>query len=575
MEFEQARQFIEKAATAKEPGRRLSVLEQKILKGSYEGKGYEEIASEFGCTTNYLKGDAGPALWKAVSEWLGERVTKKSFRVTVERKQKELGIEIQEPLLQSQLDDTLTQQSGFKDLPALASKHTSKITYSPYNWSEAPDISSFRGREKEQELLKRWIIDDECRLVTLFGLNGMGKTALAVKVSQEIKEKFEYIIWRSLRQAPSINNLLGEILQLLPSSSTLRHNQDTNNLISGLIKVFQKHRCLLILDNLESILQSGKLVGQYREDYQWYGELFRRVGETPHKSCLLLTSLEKPRGITKLEGNNLPIRSLHLEALKEADARAILQEMGLADENKWNMLIQFYQGNPLALKIVAATIKELLNGQVQAFLDRGSLVFGEICDLLDEPFNRLSNIEKEIIYWLAITNQPVSLTQLEADFWLTPDTSILESMTSLRRRSLVEISLGEEEPKFFLQEVVRQYVTKQLVEQISAEISQLIKTGREGLEKTKLLKSLNLTQSLEVTKEKSLISQIADRLRSLFRSESKIVEPLVNIREKLPQTSTFDIGYARDNIDQLLQELNAPQRQEHELLHQSLVSKTP
>jgi hypothetical protein len=50
-------------------------------------------------------------------------------------------------------------------------------------------------------------------------------------------------------------------------------------LLSLLIRYLQQHRCLLILDNAESILQSGERAGQYREGFAGYGELLRRIGE--------------------------------------------------------------------------------------------------------------------------------------------------------------------------------------------------------------------------------------------------------------------------------------------------------
>ena len=54
-----------------------------------------------------------------------------------------------------------------------------------------------------------------CRLVTLLGMGGIGKTAISIKLAERIQEHFDYIIWRSLRKAPSIQNLLAELLQIV------------------------------------------------------------------------------------------------------------------------------------------------------------------------------------------------------------------------------------------------------------------------------------------------------------------------------------------------------------------------
>jgi hypothetical protein len=468
-------------------------------------------------------------------------------------------------------------EPSVQPLPSLYTLENDKvIAYPRKDFSEAPDVSVFYGRTEELATLEQWIVKERCRIIALLGLNGIGKTSLSVKLAKQIAHKFEHIVWRSLRQAPLIDNLLIHLLEFLSYPLTPDLPEDTNALISELIKAFQKTRCLLVLDNFETILQSEELAGQYCEGYEWYGELLRRVGAENHNSCVVLTSLEKPREITWLAGKTLPVRSWLLKGLNEADAREILKAKGLSGEDKWKTLIQLYRGNPLALKLVATTIEELFNGQVAEFLGRGMLVFGELHDLLDEPFQRLSEREKEIMYCLAIEDQPVSLNTLQSDFWL-PVTArdLFEALNSLGRRSLVETSAEGGESRFSLQRVVMEYVTNQLVEQLSEEIDELRKTGE--IERTRLLRSLNLTKASvkanKATQAQSLLTQVADRLRTIVRSESKILNPLKELLPVLNGKSQLEVGYASKNLLQLLQVLQPSQAQDYELLHQSLVSR--
>ena len=63
--------------------------------------------------------------------------------------------------------------------------------------------------------------------------------------------------------------------------------------ISCLVDYLREARCLLILDNAESLLSGEQRTGQFRPGYEGYGQLFRSVGETRHQSCLVVTSREE------------------------------------------------------------------------------------------------------------------------------------------------------------------------------------------------------------------------------------------------------------------------------------------
>ncbi|MBE9108768.1 ATP-binding protein, partial [Nodosilinea sp. LEGE 07298] len=49
------------------------------------------------------------------------------------------------------------------------------------DWSSAPDDAIFYGRQSELDTLRHWVIEDRCRLITLLGMGGIGKTALSVR----------------------------------------------------------------------------------------------------------------------------------------------------------------------------------------------------------------------------------------------------------------------------------------------------------------------------------------------------------------------------------------------------------
>jgi len=217
--------------------------------------------------------------------------------------------------------------------------------------------------------------------------------------------EFDYVIWRSLRNAPPLETLLKELVQILSSQ------QESHGEISRLMHYLRTSRCLLIIDNVETILQTGS-TGQYQAGYEGYGELFKVIGEVAHSSCLVLTSREKSAEIAVIEGEQLSVRSYRLSGL-QLGAQELLTAKGLlgTDAEK-QQLIQAYKGNPLALKIVSTSIQDLFDGEISKFLEHDIAVFNGIRRLLHQQFERLSHWEKTIMYWLAINREWTSITQL-------------------------------------------------------------------------------------------------------------------------------------------------------------------
>lgn len=440
----------------------LNSLQELVFRGVWEGRTYEEIAENSGYDTDYIK-HVGSELWQVLSRAFGEKVTKSSLRSVLRRRSQQIQVSATPPEITD--INTRADSPQTNRLKATANQRQ--------DWGEAIDVSIFYGRTQELATLEQWIMQDRCRLVAVLGMGGIGKTALAVRLAEQMNDRFEYLIWRSLRNAPPVEDLTAELSQFFSEQQETVLPETVNGRVLRLIECLRSSRCLVVLDNVETILRSGDRTGRYQEGYSGYGQLLRCVAETHHQSCLVLTSREKPVGLLAKEGETLSVRSLQLTGLPTAAGQELFKERGdfWASESEWRVLIDHYAGNPLALKIVAPAIQDFFDSSVSRFLEllnQGTLVLDDIRNLLDQQFNRLSNLEKEVMYWLAINREPVSFPELQADFvHKIPSSEILAALASLQRRSLVQKSVDG----FTQQPVVMEYITEQLVERISTEIT--------------------------------------------------------------------------------------------------------
>jgi len=336
---------------------------------------------------------------------------------------------------------------------------------------EAQQAINFLGRNDELQQLEQWIISDRYQIVTILGMGGMGKTSLASQLAHQLKEEFEFTIWRSLCNAPSFASILTDILQFLSHPLPLELPDNLPAQLDLLMRYLDARRCLLVIDNWESILsdRSGYLSG-YRSGYEGYGDLIRYIGERNHQSCLVVTSREAPPELSRLMGGS--VRSLPLSGLSQQDGLQILarESMG-ANDAEWQEIITHYAGNPLALKIVAAGIRDLLSGDVSqmlALMREGGLTFGDIQDLLQRQFLRLSESEQEVMYWLAIAREPISAISLKENLLsIESKQKLIVTLELLKKRSLIEVMANG----FTLQPVVMEYVNYQFIDKICQEIN--------------------------------------------------------------------------------------------------------
>jgi hypothetical protein len=313
--------------------------------------------------------------------------------------------------------------------------------------TNAPELNYNYGRDSEISTLKSWMVDDRVRLMTIYGLSGIGKTALILKLISEIQREFDYIIYRSLEPLPKLVKLKDHLKHFLAESSA--------SSLPEIIDYFRSSRCLVILDDVQHLFKPGHLSGHYLTEYKDYHNFFQQVATSSHQSCLILSSWEKPGDIDTLEKHNEYTKSLKLEGLGSS-AKDILRQKKLQDESIWDDLIERYQGHPGWLNIISATIMELFDGRAAHLMEREELFLGDIEAKLELQLERLSELEKNVVHWLAIQDEAIAISQTYANLEVSQG-KFWQIMQSLNRRCLVE-KVATKEPAFQLNSIVKAYL---------------------------------------------------------------------------------------------------------------------
>ncbi|MDY6802636.1 MAG: NB-ARC domain-containing protein [Cyanobacteriota bacterium] len=426
-------------------GQHLDSLQKAVLKGTWQGKKYPEIGKTCNRTHHRIK-QVARELWQLMSQELGEDVKQSNFRSI---------LELTAFSYISNLGSDSVQIVGEVNFcrehypHSKATKNRSPSTQKPekrHDLTSAPKYNSPYNRTQELNTLKQWILEENSPIVTIIGLSGIGKTALARQLVEEIKDNFHRVLWRSHRQFPTLNSLKTNLKEFL------HEPQKTKS--QSLINSLNSHRCLIVLDDFQETLTSGELAGTYLLEYENYGKFLKEIGHSSHKSCFLLLSWEKPTEIATLETENCNCHTLQLKSLGSA-ATEIFKAQKLTDENRWLELSDRYSGNPLWLKIIASTIQDLFNGSVAQFLAYPSLFLGDVEPILKEHYRRLSKEEKLVMLWLATQDAAADISSKPPDF--VSDSDFLAAIQSLRKRGLIEKTTEEGSSCFTLQPVIKEY----------------------------------------------------------------------------------------------------------------------
>jgi hypothetical protein len=425
-------------------GEHLDDLQRSILRGAWNGQRYADIADEVGRTEGYIR-EVGAAVWRLLSEVMGETLDKGSFRATLERITNIASKSTYSNVANSSIVVAVNSYSfnlcsELQDTPAL-DIDAEDWDRDRRSLNTMPDTEGTIGQEENLETLTQWAVEEECRLIGLWGLPGVGKSRLAAQLVDRVAENFSAVLWRTLTPETDPPTLAAELTNLLIRGAPPELPQNRPKSQYPLTQLFDRlraERCLLVLDGLEAAFLRGTWAGTWRTEMMGFASWLDWAARGRHPSCILVTSTEAPIDWLPLEEKYKRTRSRTLNGLNPDDGLALLRLENLSAPEAWSTLVEVYRGHPGWLKAAARATQTWFGGNAAEFVSFGSWLSEGVLASLSGLCDRLTDSERHTLCFLAQQSEPVAIAPLRQALNLSP-TQSLTLIESLRRRSLLEI----------------------------------------------------------------------------------------------------------------------------------------
>ncbi|MCE2699723.1 MAG: tetratricopeptide repeat protein [Nostocales cyanobacterium LE14-WE4] len=332
------------------------------------------------------------------------------------------------------------------------------------------NLDYWQGRTEEIANLKLWLNNQNISLIGIEGIGGTGKSMLAAKIYEdETITGFRKRFWADVGYGAIFTDVATQVLQEFGYRVP---NQETE-LLQALVKCLQSGEYLLIIDNLESLLQTNGIWGSL-----FYEDFFKTWVECGGKSTIIVTSRERPE---------LPKRWqwLPLTGLKIEDGVALLTELGI--QGNLTEFVKLVDGFPLLLRFVADLLKEeypqdphlkrlesLGLGNLRQLLTDAKVVGQHRLEnvgmvlVLDASFERLSELQKSLLLNISVYRGVVNAKAAMAVCLGSSETEIERELRNLVKRSFLSEKLIDDGRWFEFQPVVLEYVRYKAGDQTEA-----------------------------------------------------------------------------------------------------------
>ena len=547
MDFDDIAGLINQVAL-EQIGRPLKDVERLVLKGAWYNQTYGSIAEQaVGYSEDYLKKDVGPKLWHLLSALVdtqnrGIKVTKRNLQNVLRTWAKQRQA--------SQGNDGAAVLSG-AGVAGEVSTVVQVVRSAP-----AVEVADFCGREEDLATLTQWLTgeglaDGPCRLVWLWGLPGLGKTALAGQILHRLGPTMDRCGYLDLTHHSTDEAVVSALATWLAPSEP----PPTATPIDWLIDRLGRQRCLLVLDHLDLCFDPQHLAGQYQPGREAIQQLLHRWATEAHPGHVVVISRELPADRFQWLGPRA--REYPLQPLTLADTQALLLRQGAipAPADQWADLWQRYGGYPLLLRHLATTLRSLYQGQLSPLLAQPKPALPDsLRHSWQEVLQRLTPGEQALLYWLALAQSPMALEDLQSALPSYPGPAALQSLVSrslCQTQALPPTASASPCTQLDLPPLLRTLVTDHLLDQLEAE---LLAGDFHWLQRLPLV-TMTAQESVQATQRATLVNPLAQRLRQHFPQPTDLVQACHQQIRTLRQQHRGQPGFGAANWLHLCQAL--------------------
>jgi WD40 repeat protein len=426
--------------------------------------------------------------------------------------------------------------------------------------------STFYGREKELTELERNIKDPSCNLIMVLGMGSIGKTSLVKHGIAKIKrdspefskntfyESFEYSIL-------PIKVLLEKLISFVTKGkyNDLSIFYDLKEIIDFIIDYLKNEKFLITLDNFEPLLKECEDSGKFKSEYEGYRILLEKISESSHKSCLIITSKEKPKTLKLSTLENQSIFPIPLQGLSDKAGKKFFQSIFSEFQCKQNErniinIIEHCGGHPYLLYIVAKDIKNNHKDFTKFCnsLKRNEFVSIPFDELLNSLFERISHLERKVMYWIGIARQPLSFQTLKSYVLYSDsiDDNLQNALDTLESRGFLKKRKVQGENQYIQVPEMTRYTIKHFIQKICKEIEQNT-INKDSLFNSHSIIRATVIDHLRQIQVQDVLQPLIKKLEYTFGSQESIENQLSQVIKYWQKQQKIS-GYLAGNILNIL-----------------------